>query len=134
PGAGGTTVARRLLWDLRRKCPCLLLRRTTPAETVDRIARVASLTALPVLLVIDAGAVSDREVDALYELLAARQLPVVLVQVLRRFSWPSSGSPRAFHLKAELSPQELERFVHFLGREAPARATELALAAKSTNK
>jgi len=27
PGGGGTTVARRLLWNLRRRFPCLLLRR-----------------------------------------------------------------------------------------------------------
>jgi tetratricopeptide (TPR) repeat protein len=133
PGGGGTTVARRILWNLHRRYPCLLLRHTEPAETAERVARLTALTGLPVLLAIDAGVVSDREMDALYELLAARQLPVVVLQVLRRFS-PPTGSSRAFYLKATLSTDELSRFVHFLTRESPAKSTELAQAAASANK
>src|SRR5262249_46760211 len=30
PGAGGTTVGRRLLWNLHRTYPCAILLRTTP--------------------------------------------------------------------------------------------------------
>lgn len=133
PGAGGTTVARRILWNLHRKYPCALLRRTAPGETAERVARLASLTGLPVLLVIDAGVISDREMDALYEILASRQLPVVVLQVIRRFS---PGDPsRSLFLSSVLShPDELGRFVHFLSREAPTKSRELAQAAASANK
>jgi tetratricopeptide (TPR) repeat protein len=132
PGAGGTTVARRILWNLHRKFPCVLLRRTEPGETAERVAMLVALTGLPVLAVIDAGAISDREMDALYEVLAARQLPVVVLQVIRRFS---PGDPmRSSFLSAVLSPDELGRFVHFLSREAPAKSNELAQAAASANK
>lgn len=71
-GAGGTTVARRVIWDLHADFPCALLRRTVePIETRERVAYLARITGLPVLLVVDAGAITDREADSLYEHIAS---------------------------------------------------------------
>lgn len=61
PGSGGTTVLRRVLWDLRSEFPCLLLQRTKPEETTERLAYIASKTGKSILLAIDAGAITDRE-------------------------------------------------------------------------
>ena len=123
-GAGGTTVSRRVLWNLRKDFPCLLLRRTNPAETIERLAYIASLTKKPILLAIDGGAITDREADALYERAAASHIPVVLFQVLRRHGKPPQQR-RAFFLDSQLSSLEAERFVHYLEREVPNRSSEL---------
>ncbi|MEQ8854145.1 RNA-binding domain-containing protein [Gimesia sp.] len=124
PGAGGTTIARRIMWDLHTEYPCMQLLRTTPNETSERLKYIGSLTNKAMLLVVDAGAISDREADALYEAIAANHLPIVLLQVTRRFGKPKEQK-RALYLESELSPSEADKFVHFLEREEPSRGTEL---------
>lgn len=105
PGAGGTTVGKRILWDFHSEYPAMILRRTNPRETAERLASIASLTGLPILLLVDGASVGESEVDELYNLLRSRHLPVVILQVLRRFQRHSDTS-RASYLDAELSPYE----------------------------
>jgi hypothetical protein len=38
PGAGGTTIARRILWNLHRQYPCVLIQSSAPEETVERLS------------------------------------------------------------------------------------------------
>ena len=123
PGSGGTTVLRRVLWDLRSEFPCLLLQRTKPEETTERLAYIASKTGKSILLAIDAGAITDREADALYERVAAAHIPVLLFQVIRSHDCPSERS--VLYLDSQLERIEAERFVHFLEREAPSKSDEL---------
>ena len=84
PGAGGTTVGRRVAWELHEEFPCGLLRRTVPMETADRVARIYELTERAVLMIADGTDIAERELDELAEYLGARRVPVVLVQVRRR--------------------------------------------------
>jgi Schlafen, AlbA_2 len=86
PGAGGTTLARRMLWNFHHQFPCAILRRTNPPDTAERIFRLTSLTGLPMLLLVDGAEVSERQIDELYDYLRSRQIPIVLLQVLRRFN------------------------------------------------
>lgn len=122
PGAGGTTVGRRVAWELHDDFPCGLLRRTTPLETAERVARIYELTECPLLLVADGTDVAERELDDLYEYLRARRAPVVLLQVKRRQGRLQQHGERTFSLNAQLSPREVGRFVNVLSRDAPARA------------
>lgn len=122
PGAGGTTVARRLLWDLRTEYPSFVLRKTKPTETADRLAFVYSITQLPILLTLDGSEITDRQSDELYEVLAARQIPVVMLQVLRRFSMQVQNDNC---LDTILSEGEVGRLVHQLGLYVPDRKDEL---------
>ncbi len=124
PGAGGTTIARRIIWDLHNEFPCLLLDRTKPQETCERLAYVSSLTGKAILLVVDAGAITDREADLLYEHIASSHIPVVLLQVIRKHTKPTEQK-RALYVDSQLEPVEAERFVHFLEREVPTRKAEL---------
>ena len=119
PGAGGTTVARRLLWELHDEFPCGMLRRTDPMGTADRVALIYELTGQPVLLVADGRDISERELDDLAEQLGARRSPVVLVQVRRRNR--PRPTARAFSLDSQLSEREVARFVNTLSRDVPHR-------------
>lgn len=124
PGGGGTTVARRVLWNLHRRFPCAILRRTSPLETSERLFRLSSLTGLPMLLLIDGSEIAERQVDELYDLLRSRHIPTVLLQVIRRFT-PQVGAQRAFYLQSELSIAEANRFTHVLTHEAPERKRDI---------
>ena len=125
PGAGGTTVGKRVAWELHEEFPCGLLRRTVPIETADRVARIYELTERPVLLIADGTDIAERQLDELTEYLGARRTPVVLVQVRRRLTKAPQQGDRSFDLASELSPREVARFVYTLSRDVPDRATEV---------
>jgi len=124
PGAGGTTMARRMVWSLHEKFPCCVLRRTQPHETAQRLYRLASLTSLPLLLLVDGSEIAAKEVDEIYDVLRSRHVPVTILQVLRRFSVQEEGR-RAFYLKTGLSDREASRLEHILEREVPERKANL---------
>ncbi|MHB8882438.1 MAG: RNA-binding domain-containing protein [Thermodesulfovibrionales bacterium] len=130
PGAGGTTVAKRIIWNLHRLYPCVLVNSFTSGETIERISYLSGITGQPVLAVVDGGLIIDRDVDALYEQIAARHLSVVMLQVLRSFD-PISHLRDRLYLSAQLTDSEASKFVHFLSREEPSRTQTLQSAASS---
>jgi tetratricopeptide (TPR) repeat protein len=132
PGAGGTTVARRLTWDFHHDYPCVLLRRSTPPETAERLYRLSSITGLPVLVAADGAHVSDREMDELYNHVRSRHIPAVLLQVLRRFQHHEDRE-RSFYLPARLTAPEASRFVDVFSRIDPTKSRDLERIAASTD-
>ena len=125
PGSGGTTVGRRVAWDLHNTYPVGILRKCTPGDTAERIAKVAALTETSVVVVVDGGQHSEREIDDLYELLKANQTPVILLQVLRRFQSQRSEGKRQFWLDAPLTYAEADRFRDAYAKAVPARHAAL---------
>ena len=109
PGSGGTTVGRRVAWDLHGTFPTGILRKAASSDAETRITKVAALTESSVLVVVDGEQHSDREIDDLYDLLKARHTPAVLLQVLRRFH-PQESGRRQFWLDAQLTDNEAAGF------------------------
>ncbi len=124
PGSGGTTVGRRIAWDLHSTYPVAYLNRCSPRDTAERIGKVAALTESSVLVVVDGGRHSEREIDNLFEFLRAGQVPVVLLQVLRRFQTQTAGK-RQFWLGEGLSRVEADRFRDVYTHAVPERREEL---------
>ena len=131
PGAGGTTVARRVAWELHDQFPCGLLKRTNPMETAERVAQIYDLTQKPVLLIADGSNVGEGDLDELAEFLGGRRTPVVLLQVRRRRSKARQQGTRSFDLDSELSNREVSRFVHTLSRDVPRRSSAIGRLARS---
>lgn len=50
PGAGGTTLGKRMLWNFRKQYPCVMLKTSVPRNTVERLLRLAAISGLPVLV------------------------------------------------------------------------------------
>lgn len=69
PGAGASTVARRIAWDLRKRYPTVVVRRIHPEGTAERLRTLFDLTHLPVLTLIDLPGVNEEDVDRLYGVL-----------------------------------------------------------------
>lgn len=124
PGSGGSTVGRRIAWDLHSAYPVAFLNRCSPRDTAERIGKVSALTENSVLLVVDGGRHSERDIDDLFEFLRASQVPVVLLQVLRRFQ-PQTLGKRQFWLGESLSKVEADRFRDVYGHAVPERREEL---------
>lgn len=132
PGGGGTTVGRRVAWDLRETFPVGILERCAPRDTAERIAKIAALTESSVLVVVDGGQHSERDIDDLYEFLKAGQTPAVLLQILRR-SRPQQTGKRQFWLDAQLSDAEADRFRDGYTQAVPSKATLLGDLARQRN-
>ena len=125
PGAGGTTVGRRVVWELHEEYVSGLLKRTIPMETADKLARLNEETQGPMLLVADGADIVESELDELAEYLGARRIPVVLLQIRRRQAAIPQQRDRTFDLDSELSQREINRFISTLSNDVPDRARVL---------
>ena len=125
PGSGGTTVGRRIAWDLRNAYPVGILHGRVARGAAEKIEKVAALTESSVLIVVDGGQHSEREIDDLYEFLKANHTPVVLLQVLRRFRAPQLGGARQFRLETALTNDEADRFRVAYTDAVPGKRNEL---------
>jgi len=49
PGAGGTTLGKRILWNFHRQFPAVRITSCIPRTTTEKLMRIASITNLPFL-------------------------------------------------------------------------------------
>ncbi|MEH0818553.1 P-loop NTPase [Micromonospora sp. CPCC 205714] len=82
PGAGGTTLARRVAWDLSAGHPTALLKQYS-SGSIDRIDELHRRVGRPLLLVVEAGDLTEAEREDLLTGLDARGIPVVVLWVSR---------------------------------------------------
>jgi cold shock CspA family protein/tetratricopeptide (TPR) repeat protein len=84
PSAGGTTLAMRAAWDLRRKYPTALLTRWSPTLSV-RLQTLFGIAQKTVLLVADASELPETAREDLYRDLAQRNTRIVVLYIRRVF-------------------------------------------------
>lgn len=124
PGAGGTTVARRVAWNLHRFYPSVLLRRIVAGETVGRLRKLFQTSAQSILAVIEGADTDSSRLENLYTEVKSQQIPVVFLSVLRRYEKPSSGD-RVVFLDANLSVPESFSFAKAYERVVPQKSGDL---------
>ncbi|MEU5820604.1 MULTISPECIES: AlbA family DNA-binding domain-containing protein [Streptomyces] len=141
PGAGGTTVARRVLWDLHTVYPCVALRGNPSAQyagnrwaedNAERIMRLAHTTQRRVLVLAEGSKVPRRLLDDLYDSLRNRQVNAVVLQVMRRSS-AEADDVRVVQLPAFLINSEADRFLEEYSRARPDRHNALRAIKESSN-
>lgn len=107
PGAGGSTVAKRLGWNLKDDFPVVILNRLSK-YTVERISLLSAKTKLPILLISDENDLSAKARDELHRELVGRNHRVVIAHVLRTLRKPSG---EAFFVSDPMTNDEPERFL-----------------------
>lgn len=125
PGAGGTSVAFRIGWDLRRIYPVVFLNRIVPGITVGRLRMIYKITGQSILVIIEGNKTIPDKQDQLYSETKAEQIPVVFFSVLRRFG-ADGTSERSKYMREYLSPAECGRFVMIFAREVPGKKALLS--------
>jgi tetratricopeptide (TPR) repeat protein len=130
-GAGGSTLARRILWSLRKDYPCVVLKRCMAKETIERISKIYMLCEKPLLILREGSLISDNDADELSQLLGARRIPSVLLQVVRRYS-DAAETERRYFLGENLTIAEAERFRAKMSAAAPDRTKEIQKLAASS--
>ncbi|MBT1186132.1 hypothetical protein HET69_19535, partial [Streptomyces sp. CJ_13] len=82
PGAGGTTLARRVAWNMHRTYPTVLLHNYSET-TADRIDEIYQETGHPALVVCESAILPEHDRDELVHSLAQRNTRAVLLWVNR---------------------------------------------------
>ena len=123
PGAGATTVARRVAWNLHRQFPTVVALEIQPQETAERLQHLFGITRMPILVVIDLPDVAKEVVDRFYDVLRSSHIPAVLFNVERRFN--NRGRERAHYLDAMLTTREAVSLSDVLAARVPDRRSDL---------
>ncbi len=115
PGAGGSTVARRIAWELRDEFPCVIVKTYTDdtAAVIDALFRRSNL---PLLIVADAKVPGTRR-DSFFNELKERNVRFVILDVRRRHQPRDTASSAA--ISDPMSMGEAERFVALYEPKAP---------------
>ncbi len=133
PGSGGTTVARRVAWNLHTRYPTVQLCHATVDGTESRLRRLYELTKLPVLVLIEGSNIPETMAESLFSAVRSTPFPVVFLNVSRRFQHPARESERTVYLDSTLSNDETRWFVETYGREVPQKRQSLEAAAQGTS-
>ncbi len=120
PGAGGTTVARRIAWDLHESYPAVLLHKVSDG-TIGRLQLLRRLTSLPILVVVESAEVPLDILEKLYSTVRSENLAVVFLIVSRRFEAVKKEEERVRYLREQLDADEANRFAESYGRVRPDR-------------
>ena len=119
PGAGGTTVARRVAWNIHREYPTVVAREIRAQETAERLRHLFGETRLPILVVIDLPGVTKEVVDRLYDELRSSHTHAVLLNVERRFD--SGAGSGTHYVDAMLTTREAFSLSGVLTTRVPER-------------
>jgi tetratricopeptide (TPR) repeat protein len=124
PGAGGSTLARRMAWQAHHQNPTVYCPGVQDeAGLALRVETLAQKTGLSVLLILEQT--TDVIADRLYNRLRSDSVPAVIVVVSRRLYSPKVAGPRSFYLGFPENRSEVnglrDRYVEY----APHRRSEL---------
>lgn len=109
PGAGATTIVRRLAWDIHTKYPTVLIK-SISKTTIERIVYLAEKTSTPLFAIIDSNIVNNELFEGLYGEILARLKNVVFLRVQRTDEVKDSGE-RSFYLNSMLDSSEMTAFM-----------------------
>ncbi|XP_033647213.1 uncharacterized protein LOC117306802 [Asterias rubens] len=111
PGAGGTTLSRRILWDFHDQFPCVctLADVLDPSKIFQRLESLYCQTKTPILLVVDGQ--ESRLLQELFEM-SQGKIHIVILNV-QRYTKAIGNQTHAkdkFWLKGEVDSCEAQRF------------------------
>ncbi len=124
PGAGGTTIARRIAWELRDEFPCVSVSRIVPGLT-DALEFVFQRSNLPLLCIVEAGLVPVAQRDLLFSELKSRNVRFLNLDVKRRIR--PKNTQHCAALRDPMPLQEARRFLNvYSARTSKQRLDNLA--------
>lgn len=133
PGAGGTTISRRIIWDLHKDYPSVVIHSGDSKGIVERIEFIVAITRLPVLALADSAEIAEREIEGIYNLLQSRRTGCILLSVSRHHQLPRQ-TIRSFPVQLKLTASELHRFFDKYAKFVPGRRNDLKSLVDTNNK
>lgn len=111
PGSGASTLARRILWELRTKIPCVQLKSSALMkynDIVENIKVLSEKTQMPILILLEGG---ETDVVSLCSYLKMERVVPVVLSLKRVFQdVTKTNVVGKFHLKEYVSNKEAIQF------------------------
>ncbi|XP_068744619.1 uncharacterized protein [Montipora capricornis] len=135
-GAGGSTSARKILFDYREKYPCVCLKSVGHAEVHQGIKVLADFCKLPVVILVDCKQLQSDEfdVDTLYNVLSNDRIPCVILEVIHQYQKQEKFPPQVTsrfdkptpaRLADDLDYEEAKQFVAVYGTQRKEKLSKL---------
>lgn len=83
PGAGGTTISRRLAYDLKSEFPTIVISKYSKATTYNILSLFLQEVNRPILAIVEASNINTNEIDELIRNCNAKKQVVIFVYVRR---------------------------------------------------
>lgn len=83
-GTGGTTLSKRILWDLKESVPCVRLKKYSP-KTADMLLEIFRKTGKKILMAVEQGStvISDDELNTLIQQVNFENGKLLLLMIIR---------------------------------------------------
>lgn len=121
-GVGGSTVAKRVAFELYNDYPVLFLNETISSfsETllVEKLLKVFQTTELPTLVIVDNSNLTRQQIEILERITGNRLAKTVFLLVESTFSEPKQEKNK-YYLPSALDSKEIERFYNKFIKEYP---------------
>lgn len=123
-GVGGSTVAKRVAFELHTDYPVLYLNETISSFSeillVEKLLKVSQTTELPTLVVVDNSNITRQQIDILESVTGNRLAKTVFLLVESTFSEPRQEKNK-YYLPSALDNKEIERFYNKFIKEYPTK-------------
>lgn len=121
-GVGGTTIARRIAFELYNEFPVLFLNETISSfseiQLVENLLKVFHTTELPILVIVDNSNITTQQVEILEKVSGHRLAKTIFLLVESTFLEPKQEKNK-YYLPAALNKNEIIRFYDKFNREYP---------------
>ncbi|MBF0422587.1 MAG: hypothetical protein HQL73_06310 [Magnetococcales bacterium] len=117
PGAGGSTLARRIAWSLCGEFPSVSLTSYIEKRTAESVERLFQFTHLPVLVVVEECILSGARRDLFFNELKSRSISFLILDVRRRFQ--PRNTPTSHALADPMNATDAQRFLEVYREKAP---------------
>ena len=124
PGAGGSTLGRRLAWSIHKTYPAVIAHTVNPNSNLDRIRYLFDISNQPVLVVIDSPSATTIDINRLFDLVRGSNVWALILRVVRYYGDPAGNRPAPF-LDAMLSTPEAVALEERLATLVPDRRSAL---------
>ena len=123
-GVGGSTVAKRVAFELHTDYPVLFLNETISSfsETllVEKLLKVFQTTEMPTLVVVDNSNITRQQIEILERVTGNRLAKTVFLLVESTFSEPKQEKNK-YYIPSALDNKEIERFYNKFIKEYPSK-------------
>jgi len=129
PGTGGTTVLRRVAWELRNSYPTAIVERDSPSLH-QRLRTLYEISGLPIIVIAEGSCLTEARFDEIYNGVFSDNIRAVFVYLRKDFSESSfgtNGMGGQLHLPDQLDSDEAKIFLSSFERltEEDTRLQEL---------
>jgi len=125
PGVGGTTISKRIGWNLKDRYPVAFLKQYRPNETVNRIYELFQQSALPPLIIMDSEVVIQEQRTRIQQEVLSRSFPVTFLEVQRKLIKPQSLLVDQGYLSDVMTDEEVVLFAESYSEMVPDKKTDL---------